>query len=136
MRALPLLLLLAPLVAGAPTRRTVLAMGTTFVWEGAAPALVQARALAALESLEARCSTWRPESAWSRLNAGEAVALPAEDRALLRQVAALAEATGGAFDPVLGRLIAAWGLRTGGRTPGEAELAEARAASGRAHLHL
>lgn len=136
MRALVPLLLLAPLVAGTPTRRTVLVMGTSFSWEGKAPAAVQAQAFAELEGLEARCSTWRPGSAWSRLNAGEAVVLPAEDRALLRQVAALGRATGGAFDPVLGRLIAAWGLRTGGRTPDEAELASARAASGLAHLHL
>lgn len=130
MRSLTSFLLLAPLAASASPRRTVLAMGTTLAWEGRVAPAVQARAFAAVSALEARCSTWLPESLWSRLNGGGPVALPAEDLALLRRVQGLSRATGGAFDPVLGRLVAAWGLRTGARVPEAAELEAARAASG------
>ena len=136
MRRLLPLLILAPLMATAPTRRTVLAMGTSLTWEGMAPASAQARAFAAVEALEARCSTWRPESLWSRLNAGDAVALPAEDLDLLRRVAALSRQVDGAFDPVLGRLIEAWGLRRGGLTPDPEALGAARRASGLDLLEL
>ena len=135
-RFLTPLLLLAPLAASAPTRRTVLAMGTTLTWEGKASVEAQTRAFAAVRALEARCSTWQPGSLWSRLNAGETLSLPPEDLALLRRVADLAQATEGAFDPVLGRLVAAWGLRSGGRTPEPAELDAARRAAGLAHLEL
>ncbi|HJV22030.1 MAG TPA: FAD:protein FMN transferase [Holophagaceae bacterium] len=131
--ALPALILL-PGIPSAPRERTLLAMGTTLSLrvEGRARGLEPA--LAELAELEARCSTWRPDSLWSRCNAGEAVTLPAEDQALLRRVAALSREAGGAFDPLLGRLIQAWGLRSGGRVPSASELAAARAASGLAHL--
>ncbi|HJV90465.1 MAG TPA: FAD:protein FMN transferase [Holophagaceae bacterium] len=118
----------------APPERTLLAMGTTLRLQAEGSAKGMEPALAAVAALEARCSTWRPDSTWSRLNAGESVTLSMEDQKLLRRVADLARDTGGCFDPLLGRLIQAWGLRTGGRVPSAAELAEARMASGLSHL--
>jgi thiamine biosynthesis lipoprotein len=43
-------------------------------------------------------------------------------------------ATGGAFDPAVGSLIEAWGLREGGRSPSPAALAQARGDAGLEHL--
>ncbi len=118
----------------APAQRVLLAMGTTLTLsvEGSPKGLEPA--LAAVAELEGRCSTWRPESLWSRFNAGEPVALPEADQALLRRVLTLSNETGGCFDPVLGRLIQAWGLRSGGQVPSEEALRTARAASGLEHL--
>ncbi|HJW32472.1 MAG TPA: FAD:protein FMN transferase [Holophagaceae bacterium] len=118
----------------APTQRAVLAMGTTLTLSVRGSSKGVEAALAAAADLEARCSTWRPESLWSRFNAGEPVALPEVDQALLRRVLTLSKGTEGCFDPVLGRLIQAWGLRAGGQVPSEESLEVARAASGRAHL--
>lgn len=127
-------LLLLPCLCAAPTpgpvTRTLLAMGTTLSLKVEGGATAVEPALAEVAALEARCSTWRAESLWSRLNAGEPVALPEADRALLTRVAALSREVEGAFDPMVGRLVQAWGLRTGGRNPTGAELAEARAAAG------
>ena len=55
---------------------------------------------------------------------------------LLSAVLGWTRRTDGAFDPVLGALLKAWGVRTGGRTPSADELARARAASGAALLSL
>jgi thiamine biosynthesis lipoprotein len=104
------------------------------------PALREATEAAIRESerIEAACSTWREESAWSRLNAarGAEVPLDAEWLHLLGTVLAWNRTTEGAFDPVLGALIRAWGLRKGGRTPSAAELQAARGASGGSLLLL
>ncbi len=128
----PPALILAP--TPAPGERTLLAMGTTLTLRVVGGVAAVEPALADVAELEARCSTWRPESPWSRLNAGEVVDLPEGDRTLLARVVALGRWTEGAFDPVVGRLVHAWGARTGGRVPTEAELAEARTASGVNHL--
>jgi thiamine biosynthesis lipoprotein len=128
----PPALIVAP--TPAPAERTLLAMGTTLTLRVVGGVAAVEAALVDVAELEARCSTWRSESLWSRLNAGEGVVLPEEDRDLLAKVANLARQTEGTFDPVLGRLIQAWGLRTGGRVPTEEELAEARSASGLDHL--
>ncbi len=135
---LPLLLLAfaasLPGAAQGQVSRSVLAMGTLLSLEVDGDPSAAEGALAEVAALELRCSTWRPDSLWSRLNAGEAAALPAADRALLRRVRRLAAETGGCFDPVMGRLVQAWGLRAGGRVPSAEALAEARAASGLDHL--
>jgi thiamine biosynthesis lipoprotein len=84
-----------------------------------------------LERSEARLSTWRPESELSRLNAapvGVPVTLSPALAAELGAALACAQATGGAFDPAIGRLVDLWDLRGAGRIPTEAEIAAARPA--------
>ena len=86
--------------------------------------------------IEAACSTWNAESEWSRLNATGGARLDAEWVVLLSEAKAWTEKTGGAFDPVLGRLVDSWGARRGGRVPGPEELQAAKLASGAPHLHV
>jgi len=96
-------------------------------------------AVRALEAAEGRLSTWRDDSELERLNRTPV------DRPLqlsprlfqeLRGVQHWWRETGGAFDPGIGALIAAWGLRTGGRVPTAEERERARAAGGLAALEL
>jgi len=97
------------------------------------------RAIAAIEAAEARLSTWRGDSELARLNrapAGAPFALSPALAADLGDAVACARETGGAFDPTVGPLVAAWGLRRGGRLPGDAELARAVAATGFGGLAL
>jgi len=96
-------------------------------------------AVRALEAAEARLSTWRSDSELAALNAappGQTVPLSPELAAELAACARWSRATDGAFDPVVGALVAAWDLRGGGREPAPGELAAARAASGLRHLCL
>lgn len=95
-----------------------------------------ASAFAEADRIEAACSTWRPDSPWSRLNAAGQADLDPEWSRLLEAAKSWSLRMGGVFDPALGRLVAAWGARSGGRVPSEAELAEARRASGAAHLQI
>lgn len=94
-------------------------------------------ALAELQEVEARLSTWHSDSELSRLNHrpadGEHVMSPelAEDLATVRWCWQM---TQGAFDPTVGALVDAWGLRTGGRVPTRREIAAAREASGMERL--
>ncbi len=122
----------SPRTAVAPLRREVLAMGTrlSLQLEGRELPAASEAAISEAGRIEAACSTWNPDSAWSRLNASGAAALDPEWLQLLGEVKAWSEKTEDAFDPALGRLIEAWGLRRGGRTPGEDELRAARTASG------
>lgn len=134
-----LLALLAAWSAARPVQihRLVAAMGTTLevtVEAADRPAALAASEVAvrALESAEARLSTWRGDSELERLNgapAGTPVRLSADLVAELRQVDEFWRETGGAFDPAIGALVRAWGLRTGGRVPSAGELREARVAS-------
>lgn len=127
------------LIAQAPVlERQVLAMGTRFSLRVEGPSGAAEALLAEVARIEAACSTWRGDSAWSRLNGarGEAVALDPEWLRLLGRVQAWSRETEGAFDPVLLALIRAWGLREGGRTPTSTVLAQARAASGSSLLRL
>ena len=135
-----LLALLAATVSQAaePTlRREVYAMGTrlTLEVEGLSQDELNRATEAALhecERIEAACSTWRPDSTWSRFNdaQGAEFALGAEWVQLLSTVLEWNQKTEGAFDPVLGPLIRTWGTRTGGRVPSAQELQSARDASG------
>ncbi len=138
---LPLLCLVGPtLAAGEGTERLVLAMGTELRLQlgDPAPRVAEEAALQEVARLEAACSTWDPRSEWSRFNAagGAPVALAPEWLRLLGEMKAWQVRTGGAFDPVLGALLQAWGTREGGRTPSPGELAQARAASGASLLEL
>ncbi|HEY1333546.1 MAG TPA: FAD:protein FMN transferase, partial [Myxococcaceae bacterium] len=117
--------------------RSVYAMGTrlSIEAEGSSSEVLREATEAAFresERIEAACSTWRPDSGWSRLNQARGVelALDREWLDLLSTVLSWTRRTDGAFDPVLGALLRAWGIRTGGRTPSADELARARAASG------
>jgi len=139
---LPLLPLLPVLGVTLGLDRTVLSMGTQLRVHlegsgdlGAGSEGVLREAL----RIEAACSTWDPGSSWSRLNAagGRPVALDAEWLDLLAEVQAWQVCTEGAFDPALGALMKAWGIRQGGhRQPGAIELERARRASGSALLVL
>lgn len=83
--------------------------------------------------LAARLSTWRDDTELARLNrapVGAPFPLSPALAADLRDAVECARATGGAFDPTVGPLVAAWDLRHGGRVPAAAELARAVAATG------
>jgi FAD:protein FMN transferase len=97
------------------------------------------RAVTALEAAEARLSTWRDDTELARLNrapVGEPVMLSQELAAELATAQAWWKETGGAFDPGVGPLVRAWGLREGGRRPSEDELLSAVAAGGLEGLRL
>ena len=124
--------------------RTVFLMGTiaTFVAETADRETGLAkleRMVRVVEETEAALSTWRDDSVLSAVNrqpAGEPLPLPPEVCGLLGRVARWHAATGGAFDPAVGRLIDVWDLRGEGRRPDDAALALALAASGLERLAL
>lgn len=64
--------------------------------------------------IEASLSAFRPESDLGRLNAaagGEPLAVGSETLAVLAAALRAATASGGAFDPTVGPLMAAWGFR-------------------------
>src|SRR4029077_2871801 len=96
-------------------------------------------AVRALEATETRLSTWRQDSELARLNrapVGTPVQLSPLLAAELRGVRHWWRETGGAFDPGIGALVAAWGLRAGGRVPTVEERERARDAGGLAALAL
>ena len=81
--------------------------------------------LRTLEDSEAELSTWRPDSAISRLNrqpVGERFPLKASLCRLFDELRAWTYRTDGAFDPAIGTLVEAWGLHRGGHRPTAEEL--------------
>ena len=128
----------------APVRveRTVFLMGTVATLVTEAPdrmtGLAQLeRMVLVIEATEAELSTWRDDSVLSRLNRqplGVPRPVPPAVCGLLGRLAAWRQATGGTFDPAVGRLVEAWGLRGAGRRPTRAALAAARARTGLRHL--
>ena len=133
-------LAVAPLAAQErqPLTRTVFLMGTevslTVLSTGRDAGLgALDRALEVLEAAEAELSTWRPDSAISRLNR-QPVGTPWTASRRLCDMFAKADewqrATGAAFDPAVGALIEAWDIHGSGRVPPAAALAEARARTG------
>lgn len=111
-------------------QKTVFAMDTVAdlqLWGPEAQAGVEA-AEKALADWEAEWSASADGSFLSQLNRGEAVPT-AEEQAVLSKAEALSRRTGGAFDPKLYRLTAAWGFFSGEyRVPSQAEIDAALAA--------
>jgi thiamine biosynthesis lipoprotein len=142
--ALPLVPL--PAVAPAPVvvERALFVMGTELrlqveARDRTAALRASEEAVSALETVEARLSTWRADSELLRLNqaaVGERFALSAALAADLEAARRCREATQGAFDPAIGALVAAWGLRRGGLRPQHEELERAHANSGMEGLQL
>ena len=118
--------------------RTVFLMGTyaTFVAETVDRQTGLAkleRMVRVIEETEAELSTWRDDSVLSAVNGqpvGTPLPVPAAICGLFSRIAQWHAATDGAFDPAVGNLIKAWGLRGEGREPGDREALAALAASG------
>ncbi len=143
--AKPSALLLLGLIAGADTAaageplvRVVAAMGTTLTvevegLERAAALSLSEQLIEAVEATEARLSTWRDDTELARFNrapVGEPFPLSAETASALAVALDCARESGGRFDPTVAPLVEAWGLRTGGRRPDEADLVRALAQVG------
>ncbi|MCK5941764.1 MAG: FAD:protein FMN transferase, partial [Planctomycetes bacterium] len=130
--------------AGGAVQRLVVAMGTSLhldveAADRAAALQASEAAVRAIEVVEQRLSTWRDDSEMARLHAappGQPFAASAALRADLLAARRWRDATGGAFDPAIGALIAAYDLRGDGRWPSSAELDAARAACGLQHLRV
>ena len=127
---------------GRVTERQVYLMGTRATllsWEPSRADAVAAldRMLATLESTERELSTWRPESLLSRLNrqpVAESWEAPDSLCLLLGELTSWTQLSSGAFDPAVGSLVAAWGLRDTGAIPARAALERARARAGLGHF--
>lgn len=117
--------------------RHLAVMGTAFALVVSAPTRSQAleaseAAVRAVEAADRLLSTWRDDTPLARLNAaapGERTPVTPQLFALLKSVFKWVKRTGGAFDPAIGPLVTAWGLRTGGCIPEAAQLRRARSAS-------
>ena len=144
--AFALLPFLSGVTASTPTivERTVYLMGTrarlVLLATDRAAGLRRLEAMVeSLEQTEAELSTWRTDSVLSAVNRqpiGEPTRLPAPVCALWGELTAWHRATHGAFDPALGALSAAWGLREAGRRASPGELAAARAVTGLTHFRF
>jgi thiamine biosynthesis lipoprotein len=142
--SLALFFALVSAVSAETVERRLGLMGTTLSLTVEAPDRATAlaaseRAVAALEAAEARLSTWREDGELARLNrapVGTPFVLSPILAAELRSARECWEETGGAFDATVGPLVAAWGLREGGRLPSAAELRQALDATGMEGLAL
>ena len=124
--------------------RTVFLMGTIATFVAEAPDREAGlekleRMVRVIERTESELSTWRDDSVLSAVNAqpvGEPLPVSPAVCGLLGRVAEWHAATDGAFDPAVGRLVDAWGLRAEGRQPDDEEREAALAVSGLGHLAL
>lgn len=97
-------------------------MGVTWTLRARAPDSLGDGALRtavqdACDRVVAQMSHWEPDSDLSRFNrapAGSWIPLPEEFEAVISAALEVAEATGGAFDPTLGRLTDLWGFGPAG----------------------
>ena len=92
-----------------------------------------------IEGAEASLSTWRTDSVLSALNrqpVREPFGLPPALCGLWSSLARWHRLTRGAFDPAVGRLGEAWGLRAGGSVPAPDALRAAREVTGFAHFRF
>ena len=120
-----LLLLFAACISPSMVERRVMLMGTSLdiaveATDRAAGLAASERAVEALEAAEARLSTWRSDTELARLNhvpVGERQTLSPALASDLTAALHCARETDGAFNPAVGSLVRAWGLREGGRLP-------------------
>lgn len=142
-------LLLVPILglaqdAALPSERRVQIMGTWCRLVSYAPnrpeSVRETEAfLRILEETEQELSTWRPGTELDRVNRQPVGAPSPLSRSLcgvLGEVMSWSGLTDYAFDPAIGRLVDAWGLRTGGRWPSATELSDARERSGIRHVRF
>jgi len=143
----PLLALTASVALGGEpetVQRRAAVMGTWLSVELEAPdrasgLAASEKAFEAVRRAETRLSTWGETSELARFNrsaVGVAFDLSDELRSEFEQVTRLWRETDGCFDPGIGALVEAWGLRSGGRKPSEAEVATGLAPSGLESLEL
>lgn len=140
--ALAMVMLAAPIAPNPPVIQMRPLMGTlwTIEAEGAgAPAAVEA-AFQEVHRLDRLLSTYKADSELSRVNRGAGkgwTPVTAETAGLVARALALAEASGGAFDPTVGPLVAAWGFKhLDYRTPSPEALASARQRVGYRHMAI
>jgi thiamine biosynthesis lipoprotein len=91
-----------------------------------------------LEHAERELSTWRPDSVLTRLNrhpVGPHFELGPLSP-LFETLVRWSESTAGTFDPAIGSLVEAWGIRHSGRLPSDTVLAAARERSGMRHYSI
>jgi thiamine biosynthesis lipoprotein len=123
---------------GRPVTLSGPTMGVAWTLKALAPPDVSQAALGAavqgaVDAVVAQMSDWEPQSDLSRFNrapAGTWVAAPDGLLAVLQAALELAEATDGAFDPTIGRLVELWGFGPAGAIqtrPTPAALSAARA---------
>lgn len=96
-------------------------------------------ALDRIQAAEGLLSTWRDDTELARLNheaSNHGVPVSLELRGFLERVLAMAESTSGAFDPTVGTLVDAWGLRGARKVPTAPELKRARRAVGFRQVRL
>lgn len=132
-----LLLLLAACAGPATVERRVMLMGTSLdiaveATDRETGLAASERAVQALEAAEARLSTWRSDTELARLNHAPVGERRMLSPALASDLAAAlncARETEGAFNPAVGPLVRAWGLREGGRLPSPEQRSEAVADS-------
>jgi thiamine biosynthesis lipoprotein len=125
-------------------RRDVYLMGTDVVLETLASDRESGLArlgemIAVIEVAEGELSTWRESSVLSRLNRwpqGQPFRLDSEICRLFLSLDDWFTRTGGVFDPAIGALIEAWGLRATPRRPGPGELESALNRSGFHQLRI
>ncbi len=106
---------------------------------GTDPASIRRRIEARLAGLVAEMSHWAPASLLCRFNrsaAGTWTTLPPDFAHVMARGLAIAEATGGAFDPAVGKLVDTWGFGpvAAAAPPTTGEIEDARHASGWSRL--
>jgi FAD:protein FMN transferase len=111
----------SPSALGSSLERSVYLMGTSVeiqleADQRSAAVLASEVIVRALESTEARLSTWRLDSELSRFQRGE-IEASRTLRAELDAALAWSAATAGAFEPRCAALVHAWDLRGAGRVP-------------------
>ena len=105
------------ILRGAPATETVTGRAFGTEWRVTLPAGADAGRLGApiadlLAGIDRRMSPWRADSEVSRFNAAPRGAVPVspDTAAVARAALAVARASGGAFDPAVGPLVARWGF--------------------------
>ncbi len=106
---------------------------------GTDPSPIRAAIVARLAGLVAEMSHWEPDSLLSRFNRsapGTWTTLPSDFAHVVTRGLAIAEITGGAFDPAIGTLVDAWGFGPVpvACPPSTPEIETARATSGWSRL--